>query len=92
MPDICLARFDDLPAILAISNWAAKHTTANFAVEPESLQSWQQDWRDTHEMYPWFVAVDKPSPPNPFPRREGECCWFCQGGAVEGSLRLSLDR
>lgn len=102
MPDICLARFDDLPAILAISNWAAKHTTANFAVEPETLESWRQDWRDTHEMYPWFVAVDKPSPrlgespaetPAPLPGGEGGGhCWFCQGGAVEGSLRLSLDR
>lgn len=71
MPDICLARFDDLPAILVISNWAAKHTAANFAVEPETLQSWQQDWRDTHEMYPWFVAVDKPSPPAPLPMAEG---------------------
>ena len=34
----------DLPEILAISNWAAEHTPANFAIEPESLGSWQQAW------------------------------------------------
>ena len=58
MPDLRLATFDDLPAILAISNWAAEHTAANFAIEPETLQSWQDDWRRTHERLPWFVAVD----------------------------------
>ena len=61
MAEIRLARHDDLSVILAISNWAAKHTAANFSVEPETLESWRQDWRDTHEMYPWFVAVDKPN-------------------------------
>ncbi len=55
---IRLATFDDLPAILTINNWAAQHTAANFAVEPETLELWQADWRDTHEMYPWFMAVD----------------------------------
>ncbi len=84
MPDICLARFDDLPAILAISNWAAKHTTANFVVEPETLQSWQQDWRDTHEMYPWFVAVDKPSPPAPLPGAEGNTVGFAKAAPWKG--------
>ena len=59
MPEIRLASFDDLPGILAISNWAARHTAANFAVEPETLESWQQDWHDTHERYPWFVAADE---------------------------------
>ena len=58
MPQIRLATFEDLPPILAVSNWAAEHTAANFAVAPETLESWQDDWRDTHEMYPWFMAVD----------------------------------
>lgn len=84
MIEIRLARFDDLPAILAISNWAAKHTAANFAVEPETLQSWQQDWRDTHEMYPWFVAVDKPSPPTPLPRGEGSIVGFAKAAPWKG--------
>ncbi|MHC4776072.1 MAG: GNAT family N-acetyltransferase [Planctomycetota bacterium] len=57
MADIRLATFEDLPAILAISNWAAEHTAANFAVEPETLESWQRDWRETHEMFPWVVAA-----------------------------------
>ncbi|MHC4447017.1 MAG: GNAT family N-acetyltransferase [Planctomycetota bacterium] len=58
MPEVRLSTFDDLPAILAISNWAAQHTAANFAAEPETLELWQADWRETHEMYPWFMAVD----------------------------------
>ncbi|MCA9296963.1 MAG: N-acetyltransferase [Phycisphaerales bacterium] len=54
---IRLAEFDDLPAILAISNWYAEHTAANFAVEPESLADWQASFERTHAMYPWLVAV-----------------------------------
>jgi phosphinothricin acetyltransferase len=46
----------DLPAILALSNWAAEHTTANFATEPETLASWTASWDATSAMYPWLVA------------------------------------
>ena len=53
-----LAVPDDLPAIVAISNWAAANTAANFAIEPETEQAWQQEWRETHEAFPWLVAVD----------------------------------
>ena len=58
MTGIRLADFDDLPAILAISNWAAINTAANFAIEQETLESWQAEWRETHQMYPWFVAFN----------------------------------
>jgi len=57
--EIRLATFEDLPAILEISNWAAMNTTANFAIEPESLESWQETWNQTHEFYPYFVAEDE---------------------------------
>lgn len=53
---IRLATFDDMPAILEISNWAAANTAANFAIEPESLESWQEIWKQTSEFYPYFVA------------------------------------
>ena len=53
-----LAIRNDLPAILDISNWAAIHTPANFAIEPETLESWTQSFDQTHRMYPWLVAVD----------------------------------
>jgi phosphinothricin acetyltransferase len=49
----------DVPRILAISNWAALNTAANFAVEPESLESWQADWERDRNMFPWLVAVDQ---------------------------------
>ena len=55
---IRLAGEEDLPAILAISNWAAKHTAANFAVEPERLEDWRKDWLTTRREYPWLVSVD----------------------------------
>lgn len=45
-----------MPAILAISNWAAVNTPANFAVEPESLESWQRSYDETHRTHPWLVA------------------------------------
>jgi len=53
-----LALPDDLPAVVAISNWAAQHTAANFAIEPETEDMWQQEWRETHEAFPWLMAVD----------------------------------
>ncbi|MCL4209701.1 MAG: N-acetyltransferase family protein [Phycisphaeraceae bacterium] len=58
---IRLATLDDLPAIVAISNHYALTTHANFAVEPESLESWRESWRTTHERFPWLVAVETPS-------------------------------
>jgi phosphinothricin acetyltransferase len=51
----------DVPAILQISNQYAATAPANFATEPESLESWQQSWRETNEMYPWLVAVEDAS-------------------------------
>jgi phosphinothricin acetyltransferase len=55
---IRLATEADIPAVLKISNWAALHTPANFAIEPEPLDDWLRSWRDTHRMHPWLVAVD----------------------------------
>jgi len=55
---IRFATSSDLPAILAISNWAALNTPANFAIEPESLESWMQSFEQTHRMFPWLVAED----------------------------------
>jgi phosphinothricin acetyltransferase len=53
---IRLANRTDVPAILHISNWAALNTPANFAVEPESLDSWLESFDDTHRMHPWLVC------------------------------------
>lgn len=55
---IRLATRDDIPAILAISNWAAVNTSANFAIEPELLESWRKSYDETHRMFPWLVAMD----------------------------------
>jgi len=49
---------DDVNAVLEISNWAAHHTAANFAIEPESLESWLESFDETNLMYPWLVATD----------------------------------
>ncbi len=53
---IRLADLEDVTAILDISNWAAANTPANFSIEPESLATWEESWRGTHEVYPWVVA------------------------------------
>lgn len=54
---IRLATAHDIPGILAISNWAALHTHANFSSGEESLESWQHDYETTVEKHPWFVIV-----------------------------------
>jgi phosphinothricin acetyltransferase len=45
-----------LPRIVDIMNWAAEHTAANFALEPEPLEMWADAWQRTHRFHPWFVA------------------------------------
>ena len=49
------ARRTDVPRILEIANWAAAHTTANFATAPETLEEWHATFDATHVMYPWLV-------------------------------------
>ena len=51
-----LASESDVPRMLELSNWAAKHTPANFATKPESLEQWLQVWRQTSRFHPWLVA------------------------------------
>ena len=46
----------DVPRILEIANWAALHTTANFALEPEPLSEWEASYDKTCVMYPWLVT------------------------------------
>jgi L-amino acid N-acyltransferase YncA len=57
---IRLAEREDLPAIVAISNWAAVNTLANFATEPELEEKWVATWEATRAVHPWLVAVDGP--------------------------------
>lgn len=54
--EITLATASDVPAMLAISNDAAARTAANFATEPETLESWTRSFATTHDHYPWLVA------------------------------------
>lgn len=56
------ANREDVTEILQISNWSAQHTPANFAIEPESLESWLASFDQTHRMYPWLVAADDSAP------------------------------
>ncbi|UCE59469.1 MAG: hypothetical protein JSU63_18745 [Phycisphaerales bacterium] len=51
-----LSNREDLPRILAISNWAILHTAANFRTEPQTLEVWASLWDDTHRKYAWFVS------------------------------------
>lgn len=53
---ITLAASTDLPRILDISNWAAEHTSANYATAPESLEDWTRTWQQTSTFHPWLVA------------------------------------
>jgi phosphinothricin acetyltransferase len=59
---IRIAQAADIPAILAISNWAAANTPANFAVEPETIEHWQQSFDETRHKFPWLVAESVDSP------------------------------
>jgi hypothetical protein len=51
-----LATEADVPAMLALSNGAARATPANFATEPETLPDWLDSWRMTS---PLSVCMEK---------------------------------
>jgi phosphinothricin acetyltransferase len=53
-----LAEEADLPRIVEIANWAAAHTPANFATEPEPVSQWRDAWLATRSTHPWIVARD----------------------------------
>src|SRR5262245_21609307 len=57
-PVIDLACERDIPAVLALSNWAVKNSFANFATEPEPERMWLESFRATHTSHPWLVARD----------------------------------
>ncbi len=57
-PTIDLATERDVPAMLAFANWAAKHTPANFATEPEPESMWLESFAATRASHPWLVARD----------------------------------
>jgi L-amino acid N-acyltransferase YncA len=46
----------DFPGMLEISNRARCHTTANFRLEPETLEHRVRLSQDRPDIYPWFVA------------------------------------
>jgi phosphinothricin acetyltransferase len=56
IPRIALADRGDVPHALRFANWAAVHSPANFALEPEPLDGWLADFDHHHAMYPWLVA------------------------------------
>jgi phosphinothricin acetyltransferase len=79
---VSLAERADLPAIVDISNWAAAHTTANFATEPESAQSWLATWEQTAAQHPWLVV-----------REAGQVIGFARSGPhrARGAYAWSAD-
>jgi L-amino acid N-acyltransferase YncA len=55
---VARAQPEDIEPILALANWAAENTPANFAVAPEPLAEWTESFARTAEDYPWLVARD----------------------------------
>ena len=53
---IRLAVSEDLPALLAIRNWAIANTYSCFTNEPETLASWHTRWNEKCPTHPWLVA------------------------------------
>lgn len=82
---IVRATRSDVPRILELANWAAAHTVANFALEPEPLEEWYASFDATHVKYPWLVArgEDRQEPARGFAkasphRSRGAYAWTCE--------------
>jgi phosphinothricin acetyltransferase len=59
MATIRTANYEDITAMLEISNAEAKHSPANFSVEPETIDSWQVTFKSTQPRFPNLVAIDE---------------------------------
>ncbi len=46
----------DIPAVLAINNWAIENTVANFRHTVDALADFEQEWRTYTQTRPWLVA------------------------------------
>lgn len=55
----------DAPEIARIVNWAVAHSAANFSYDPEPAADYAAQWRETHAMYPWYVALADDAPRAP---------------------------
>ncbi len=77
-----LAGRDDVAEILAIANWAAAETPANFATAPEPLDEWLALYARTHEQHPWLVA-----------RSDGRVVGFAKSGPYKprGAYRFCAE-
>ena len=71
---ITLAEREHLDGIRAISNEAIRTTAANFNSEPESLETWTEEWEQTRHRYPWLVAVTD----------DGRVAGFAKASAYKG--------
>jgi phosphinothricin acetyltransferase len=69
---------EDFPAMLAIANWAIRHTIANFRCEPEPLDHLVERWSDSGEFLPWFVAA-----------RDGAVIGFAHASSFRGCCDLA---
>jgi L-amino acid N-acyltransferase YncA len=81
-PVIDLAAEQDIPTLLAFANWAAAHTSANFATEPEPESMWRESFRATRSTHPWLVA-----------RNEGRVLGFAKGSPhrARGAYRFTAE-
>jgi putative acetyltransferase len=79
---VSLASEEDVPSMLALANWAAAATSANFATEPEPLAMWMEGFRATRASHPWLVA-----------REGGRVVGFAQGSPhrSRGAYRFSAE-
>jgi phosphinothricin acetyltransferase len=63
MPTIRPATSNDLPAIVAIANWAIDHTHAHFATTHWTIQEARAEFDECRARHPWFVAIDDDNTP-----------------------------
>ena len=55
---IRLATLEDIPQIVAITNREALRSAATVSLSEEPVSRWLESYQQTHERYPWLVAID----------------------------------
>ncbi|MHC4848463.1 MAG: GNAT family N-acetyltransferase [Planctomycetota bacterium] len=70
MVEIRRATEADVEAICRVSNQEAARSAANFAIEPEPLEDWLRNFRETQEFYPWLITVGGFAKAGPWQRRD----------------------
>src|SRR5688572_24639341 len=77
--------------MLELSNESARTAHANFATEPETLESWLAAWQRDRDLYPWLLCDGGFAKASPH-RSRGAYAWTAEVSVYVARPRQGIAR